>query len=260
MPLAAGDAGSQTKHGRIADDLAEKIQSGHYAGGQALPSQRDLSVSYGVTLMTLRHALRQLAERGLVSQQPGRGTFVVGPRPAYSLGSLRSLSEDLRAQGHQVRTAVLSRAVRRPPGPVTEQLGLAAKASALRLERLRLLGDAPVIHQVSWIPAAYANRLQDVDFTLTSLYAALAEAGVAVFRAQERVVPGVLDPGIAAMLGQPAGVPVFLSDRVTYAVDGSAVVLDQATILGEFLEIRTVRAATSMSMQWSNTGPQPAAV
>jgi GntR family transcriptional regulator len=52
-----------------------------------------------VTLVTLRQALRRLEDDGLVSQQPGRGTFVAEPRAAYRLDSLRGFAEDLRARG-----------------------------------------------------------------------------------------------------------------------------------------------------------------
>ena len=94
----------EPKYATIAADLEAKIKDGEYRPGQALPGQRDLSAAYGVTLMTLRQALALLTDRGLVSQHPGRGTFVSTPKAAYSMGSLRSLSDDLRAQGHTVDT------------------------------------------------------------------------------------------------------------------------------------------------------------
>ena len=55
----------------IAADLAAKIRDGHYAPGEALPAQRELSAAYGVTLMTLRQALRELDAEGLIFQRPG---------------------------------------------------------------------------------------------------------------------------------------------------------------------------------------------
>ena len=92
----------------IAADLAAKIRDGHYAPGEALPAQRELSAAYGVTLMTLRQALRELGAEGLIVQRPGKGTFVAPPHLAYQLGSLRSLADDLREQGHEVRTTVIA--------------------------------------------------------------------------------------------------------------------------------------------------------
>jgi DNA-binding GntR family transcriptional regulator len=309
-----------------------------------------------VTLVTLRQALQQLEDDGLLSQQPGRGTFVAEPRAAYRLDSLRGFAEDLRAQGQTVSTQILGQAVHRPPAWVTafrdgpsspggtrspggsgsgsgtqgssgfhgsgfgsgngvddgaavsggSDLGAAGGFSVgatgsygggshsaggsqadsgshgtrgshadsgvsghsgvsadsgdsgvgfhgragrfLRLERLRLIAGRPAVHQLSWIRG---DDLAEADLSGTSLYAALADLGIVVHRATESVRPGVLDGATAGLLGQPEGTPVFVSDRVTYGLDGTPIVFDRATILGSALEIRTERAATGLSMQWS---------
>lgn len=194
----------------------------------------------------MRQALRQLEDDGLVSQQPGRGTFVAEPRAAYRLDSLRGFAEDLRAQGHTVSTQILGQAVRRPPAWVTAHLGTADPA--VRLERVRLLAGRPAVHQLSWIRGA---DLASADLSGTSLYAALADRGVVVHRASEVVRPGILDPVVADLLAQPAGTPAFVSDRVTFGLDDTPLVFDRATILGTILEIRTERAVSGLSMHWS---------
>jgi GntR family transcriptional regulator len=199
-----------------------------------------------VTLVTLRQALRRLEDDGLLSQQPGRGTFVAEPRAAYRLDSLRGFAEDLRSQGQTVSTQILGQAVRKPPAWVAARLGDAAPA--VRLERLRLLAGRPAVHQLSWVRG---TELAAADLSGTSLYAALADRGVVVHRAAETVRPGVLDEGGAGLLGRAAGTPVFVSDRITYGLDDAVLVFDRATILGTALEIRTERAVTGLSMQWT---------
>lgn len=70
-------------HGRrlvymqIADDIAAKITSGEYQPEQRLPNLSDLSEDYGAARMTIRRAVRELRERGLVEVVPGKGTFVL---------------------------------------------------------------------------------------------------------------------------------------------------------------------------------------
>jgi len=198
----------------------------------------------------LRQALQQLEDEGLLSQQPGRGTFVAEPRAAYRLDSLRGFAEDLRAQGQTVSTQILGQAIRKPPGSVARHFG--GLDRMLRLERLRLLAGRPAVHQLSWIRG---GDLVNADLSGMSLYTALADHGVVVHRASESVRPGVLDEAGAALLGQPAGTPVFLSDRITFGLDDSPLVLDRATILGTALEIRTERAVTGFSMQWTRQVP-----
>jgi GntR family transcriptional regulator len=200
--------------------------------------------------VTLRQALRRLEDDGLLSQQPGRGTFVAEPKVTYRLDSLRGLAEDLRAQGQTVTTEILGQTVSPPPSWAGGQLG---DGPALRLERLRFVAGRPAVHQVSWVPAPAGPALVAADLSATSLYAAIAGHGVVVHRASEVLRPALLGEPAATLLRQQAGTPVFVSERITYGLDDHPIVLDRATILGTVMEIRTERAATGLSMQWSRS-------
>jgi GntR family transcriptional regulator len=235
----------ESKYVAIAADLTAKIRNGWYAPGIALPSQRDLSVAYDVTLATLRQALQVLERDGLVSQQAGRGTFVAEPKVAYQLDSLHSLADDLRTQGQTLLTKVIAKAVRKTPASVD-----LPSDRSLRLERVRVLAGRPAVHQVSWVVEPYGSRLTAIDFGTVSLYRALAEEGVVVHRAHERLRPALLADPVATLLGQPTGIAVFVSERTTCGLDGVPVVFDRATIVGDAMEIRTERAATKLSMRW----------
>lgn len=62
----------------IADDIAAKIQDGTYPADGRIPSVADLVHEYGAARGTVRKAIAQLAERGLVEVVPGKGVFVIG--------------------------------------------------------------------------------------------------------------------------------------------------------------------------------------
>lgn len=235
----------------IADDLTHKIKSGYYRAGEALPAQRELSASYGVTMMTLRQALQVLSGDGLIVQRAGRGTFVTSASAEYPLDTLRSLGDDLRRQGYPLRTEVVSALIRPAPRSLTRLLGdTPAGCRALRLTRVRHLLGRPAVHQVSWIVEPQASAIQRADFSETPLYTALADTGTRVHRATERIRPALLTAPVAARLRHPAGSPVFVSERATYDDQGALIVLDHATILGEWMEIRAERKATDLSLNW----------
>nr|WP_212847286.1 GntR family transcriptional regulator [Actinoplanes ianthinogenes] len=232
------------KYQVIADDLTSKIKDGEWPPGAALPPQKELSTRYGVTLATLRQALKQLQDEGLLSQEPGRGTFVF-PRARYELNLLHGFADDLRSQGHTVTTEILDQAVGTPPDWAAATLG---DGPALRLERVRLVAGRPAVHQMSWVRG---TELADADLSDLSLYGALIEHGHLVHRASEVVRPGLLAEPVAGLLRRPPGEPVLVSERVTFALDGSVLVVDRATMLGSAMEIRTERAASGLSVHWS---------
>lgn len=249
------DARYVPKYRRIEEILAARIRSGEYRPGAPMPPQRELSASLGVTLMTLRQALRALSDQGLVQQQPGRGTFVTPPPAAYRLQSLRSLADELRSQGLDVTTTVRDARIRALPAAVRAALGREAGSRGLRLERVRAVHGRPIVHQVSWVPEPYAARIGGEDFTVTPLYAALAErCGLAVAAANETIRPDTLPAALAEVLNRPAGSPVFVSERTTVGIDRAAILFDLATIDGRRMQIRTDRLANSMSLAWGLRG------
>lgn len=251
LPGAEAGGRSTPKYEQIRHDLATAIRQGDYRPGEALPSQRDLSASYGVTLMTLRQALRMLSDEGLVVQQPGRGTFVAPPRLAYQRKSLRSLSDELRGQGIDVTTQVIRLGNRRPPAAVCAMLDIPDRQRALRIERLRIVGGKPAVHQVSWVPEPYAESIRHVDFTEVTLYAALAEhVGLVISRGSETIRPALVTSAAARHLRIAEGSPVFLSERVTLGIDDSPIVFDRASIAGDHMVIRAERVSNTMSWSW----------
>ncbi len=62
---------------QIADDIAAKIAGGTYAAEQRLPGEADLAAEYRTARMTVRRAVRELRERGLVETVTGKGTYVL---------------------------------------------------------------------------------------------------------------------------------------------------------------------------------------
>ncbi len=64
---------------RLVDDVLEKIQSGTYADGQMLPSERELCLHYNVSRQTVRNALKLLSQQGWVASRPGKGSCIQNP-------------------------------------------------------------------------------------------------------------------------------------------------------------------------------------
>ena len=87
--------------------LLEKIQSGEWAVGQLIPSERDLCDEYGVSRMTVREVLGSLTQSGYLVRKQGKGTFVAEEKIEYTMTSDYSLGRELKARGYEDRFILL---------------------------------------------------------------------------------------------------------------------------------------------------------
>jgi len=252
-PVGAAAAERQPKYLRIYTELQDRISSGRWPAGTALPAQRELADEFGVSIMTLRQALQLLADEGLIDARHGSGTYVAA-RYAYDLGHLRSFASDLAAQGAQISTRLLAAQTVVPPDQVGARLGGPAEVLALR--RLQLVGGRPVIVQTSYLPAALVRELQPGELGHRGLYAVLADLGLTVARADEAITPTTLGPADARDLDRPEGSPALLSHRVSFTLDGTPVVDDHALLAGDSVAVTASRSPDRLEVHYTlTTGP-----
>ena len=114
----------------IEGDLLEQIQAGVYKKGDHIPPEQTLSRQYGVSRVTVRKALENLVEQGILKRTPGAGTFVEKLPLTGKLPGLIGFSEEMKAQGLA------------PSTRVTEFRLETADAATAR--RLRIADGAPV--------------------------------------------------------------------------------------------------------------------
>ena len=112
--------------------------------GQRLPSDADLCEEFGVSRMTARHAMAQLADEGLVRRDPGRGTFVAEPPTHRRANSLMTFSHEMRRQGRTPSSRVVVRRVRRPSDAERSALRVPHGSHVIELQRVRLADHEPV--------------------------------------------------------------------------------------------------------------------
>ncbi|HUZ26126.1 MAG TPA: GntR family transcriptional regulator [Streptosporangiaceae bacterium] len=250
MRTGVSAAERQPKYLRIYTELRDRIGSGRWPAGIALPAQRELADEFGVSIMTLRQALQLLADDGLIDARHGSGTYVAA-RYAYDLGHLRSFASDLAAQGAQISTRLLAAQTIAPPGPVGARLGGPAEVLAVR--RLQLVGGRPVIAQTSYLPAALARGLRTGDLAERGLYSMLGDLGLAVASADETITPTALGPADARDLSRPEGSPALLSHRVSFTSDGTPIVDDHALLAGDSVAITASRSPDRLEVHYTLT-------
>jgi len=141
-------------HISIAETLRHQIESGKYAPGKKLPSEHQLMESFEVSRITVRQAVANLVNQGLVKSQQGKGVFVTPQKKvAYSLSSpLVLLEKDLADKGIELTFENLTFRKVRPPDKVQAILNLTEKSAYLQKKLLYMDGAVGAIDSSYIVP------------------------------------------------------------------------------------------------------------
>lgn len=204
-PLAAPAA----LYAQIITQISEEIRSGALRPGDRLPPERELAVRFSVSRVTIRRALAELSEAGLVQAKQGQGTFVSPRVVGETSTTLMSFSELGRARGLQPTAHVLAHETRPATLDEAESFDVAPGTPIFILERLRLLDGMPISIDTSRIPLIHAPGLETIDFSTRSLYDSLDHVGAAPVRADYTVRAETATATQASLLGLAEGAAVL---------------------------------------------------
>jgi len=205
----------------IATTLQGEIGAGHYSPGDKLPTEAALAARFGVNRHTVRRALADLAERGLVRARRGAGVFVISEPAEYPIGRRVRFHQNIRASGRLPEKRAL-RVQSRPCDPLEARaLGLAPGAPVVVYEGLSLANATPLAHFVSTFPAARLPGLAEVLGETTSVTEALRRCGVDDYlRAETRVSAEPASPTQALHLGIRERDPLLRTEALNVTPEG----------------------------------------
>ncbi|WP_027946258.1 GntR family transcriptional regulator [Amycolatopsis taiwanensis] len=190
---------SQPLWHQLRQQLQARLEAGEFA--DRFPGELALVEEYGVSRHTVRQALRQLREDGVIMATRGRQPRVAPPAEIQQpLGALYSLFAAVEAAG-LTQHSVVRMLDTRADAIVSERLGLEASTPLVYLERLRLAGAEPLALDRIWLPATVAAPVLEADFTHTSLYGELSRrTGIRLDNGREEVLAVVPTTAERALL------------------------------------------------------------
>jgi GntR family phosphonate transport system transcriptional regulator len=196
----------------IAETLAAEIAQGLYAPGVKLPTEAELARRFGVNRHTVRRALADLAERGLVLSRRGAGVFVQAAPTEYPLGRRVRFHQAVSASGRTPDRRRLRLETRPASAPEAEALGLEAGAPVVVYEGISLSDGQPLALFESVFPAERLPGLPEALEEESSVTRALAACGVEDYlRAETRLSAHLADAVQARHLQLKPGAPLLRS-------------------------------------------------
>ena len=216
---------------QISRSLKTAILEGQLYPGGTLPPERELAHDLGVTRTTVRRALRQLEEEGLLKRYKGSGTYLSSPLE-QPLNTLTRFSQDMARHGLQAGVIWLNRERGLPTSEESFSLSLSLNSEVSRLKRLRTANDEPIALELAVLPV---SLLPDPFLVRHSLYEHLNGLGIHPGRALQRLKAGAAEAAEAELLKIRVGSPVLHIQRLVF-VENRPIEFTKSTYRGDRYE------------------------
>jgi GntR family transcriptional regulator len=210
-----------TKQSQTRDQVFELIEQ--VGVGGAIPSERQLSNEFGVSRLTVRAAIDELAREGYLVRRRGSGTYVSEPKIAQEL-TMSSFSEEMRRRGMRPGSRTLSLEVIHAGAYLGRCLHVSPSERIVVAKRLRLADDESMAIETLHVPEALVPGLTAEDFDRTSFYDLLTDRyGIEIVGGIQTIEPTVTNEEESAILGVPLHSPAFQFERTTRSESGEIV-------------------------------------
>lgn len=235
---AARDAAPPAAGGPLHIQVREAIRSQVRAGklidaeGRLMP-EAELVKHFGVSRITIRHAIQPLVAEGMFARERGRGTFLKSNKPENWLGRLMGFSETIRDAGFEPGARILHKGMTNTHDEAVRE---ALKERAVwELKRVRLADDIPIAIEHAFYPPDIGLELETRDLVSILMYRVFEEElGLAIKEASQSISATLADEATARLLGVGHGAPLLAMERLTISTDGRPLELLRSVYLPDY--------------------------
>lgn len=195
--------------------LRDEITRGTLALGAMVPTEHDLGARYGVSRITARRALEELAQAGFVERRRRTGTRVTYRAPEKPIeANIDQAVESLIAFGHDTKVRVISSAHVPAPIAVAARLQIDSGTPVVQAIRLRLRDGAPLGRIISYLRGDAPVDTSPDALTATPMLALLRAGGIEIGGAVQTIAAETADPELADALSIEPRAAVLRVERL----------------------------------------------
>jgi DNA-binding GntR family transcriptional regulator len=197
--------------------IESQIRAGIWQPGDQVPSESLLGEKFHISRTTVRQALGELVNQGLLTRIQGKGTFVAHPRIRQRLTRLTGFTEDYEARLMKPASQLLRQQREPALSRIASALRIREGTPVIVLERLRLADDLPMAVEISHLREDLFPSFNAQEFPGGSLYAYLAENFNTIPTTAHQDMEAIACPQPKArLLGISKGGPVLHIYRTTF--------------------------------------------
>lgn len=206
---------------QIAQRIEKAILNGDLPAGSRLENEVSLGERLGLSRPTIRRAIQDLVDKGLLVRRRGIGTQVVHGQVTRGV-ELTSLYEDLSRSGQKPSTKILEYKKINADGKMAEKLGVEVGSEVLYMRRLRSADNVAVSIMENWLPAEFTD-ISAADLNEHGLYQILRSRGVTIRVAKQKIGARKASQQESADLLIEKHASLLTMDRTAYDNSGRAV-------------------------------------
>jgi GntR family transcriptional regulator len=208
----------------VAESISAQVRSGQLEPNQRLPSESELCQEYSVGRNTVRHAISELVNDGILRTVPGVGTFVVDTRLDKTAEYLFGFSQEMQFLGKEITSQVIDATIIPADAFLSRRLQIQLGAEVVFLNRVRQMDGEPTAIERSYLPHELCPGILEYDFSEKSLYETLSTVYDKRLDHAEQVIEASLaTPEVSELLGLTPPAVVFVFRRETRMASGQVV-------------------------------------
>ncbi|MFL5801235.1 MAG: GntR family transcriptional regulator [Roseiflexaceae bacterium] len=211
-------------YAQLKEIIIAAIVRGDLAPGDQIPSQRILCERYSMSHMTVRRAISELINEGVIYAIPGKGLYVTERKQPVESGPLIGFAEEMARRGMLASSRILTAEIVGASTVLSSALGVALGMPLVHLRRLRLVDGEPMALQSNYLPYALCPGLLDHDLERGSLFSVLRDDyGLRLADGTRMVEAALADLDQARLLGLALPAPLLVVEQLTYLDSGQAI-------------------------------------
>lgn len=220
---------------QVEDELYRRIQREEYTPEKRLPTEAELAKQFDVSTITIKKAILNLVEQGVLVRKQGKGTFVVSPKQPRELTRVIGFSESCRINGTTAGSKTLEQAIVLTPSLVKEALQY-EEDRVICISRLRFVDDVPMAIETNWFPLEYDFLLEE-DLDDCSLFGKLNEMKVSLYSARRSIEICHATSEETQLLNVPSNAALLLVRSTAFSQSGKAVFYGKQVINSEHFKL-----------------------
>lgn len=207
---------------QLKEDIKKKIAQGVWQVGQCIDSERELSENYGVSRMTIRQALGELVQDGILIREKGKGTFVCDPKVKQM--DMMSFSEIIKRSGRKLETKVLEFEIIDTPEELTDTFSF---DKLYKIDRIRIVDGENIANEIVYIPCDYCGYINR-ERVKGSLFNLLEEFGYIINHSEASIKAIIMDDHYKQLFNLDVVVPLLRTYSKTYTTENKVLFVEEA--------------------------------